>query len=32
MATPTISTQFLPANNPDNSNPEFKIDSNNIKK
>jgi hypothetical protein len=29
MPTPTISSQFLPANNPDSNNPDF-IDSNNI--
>jgi hypothetical protein len=32
IPTPTISTQFLPANNADESNPDFNIDSNNIEK
>ncbi len=30
IPTPTISTQFLPANNTDDSNPNFNIASNNI--
>ncbi len=32
MPTPTIPTKFLPANNADNSNPDFNIDSNNVEK
>jgi hypothetical protein len=32
MPTSTIPTQFLPANNADGSNPDFNIDSNNVKK
>ncbi len=31
IPTPTKLTQFLPDNNPDNNNPNFNIDSNNIK-
>jgi hypothetical protein len=32
MPTPTILTEFLPANNADDSNPDFNIDSNNVEK